>query len=227
MTRLVALLLLVVLTVPAAAEDPVFDPASRADVAASLAEALEDQGICYGYLLDVTDDSSGGWDGRWLVTSLGEDADITNDSRCPRWVELSAAIDYTSSSSESEDSASWTVLGNFPGIPTTDQLAALDLHAGDLADDGRAFTTMSNAVLALPVLAAENGVARPVEIDASPSPPPSDAAATGRPGSDWWRENGLKVGVLVVLLVLAGLWASITTPNGWRRARVVADLLDD
>ena len=219
--------LVAALAAPAAAEDPVLDAESRAEVVASLADALEEQGICYGYDLVVDDDGGGRWDGRWIETSLGEDADIQNDARCPKWVELSAGVHYTSSTSESEDSASWDILGNFAGVPTTDQLAALDLDARDLANDGRAFSTMSNAVLALPLLVAEHGGAKPVALDASPSPAPGDAAATGRPGSDWWRENGLKVGVLCGLLVTAGLWAGATTPNGWRRARTVARFLKE
>ena len=219
--------LVVAVATPAAAEDPVLDAESRAEVVTSLADALEEQGICYGYDLVVDDDDGGRWDGRWIETSLGEDTDIKADTRCPKWVELSAAVHYTSGSSESEDNASWDVLGNFAGVPTTDQLAALDLHARDLADDGRAFSTMSNAVLALPLLVAEQGGAKPVPLDASPSPAPAEAAATGRPGSDWWRENGVKVGVLCVLLVTAGLWAAATTPNGWRRARTVARFLKE
>lgn len=225
--RRLALVLLLLLAAPARAEDPVLDTLTREELAAELAEATEVQRICYGYDLAVTDDSDGQWGGSWSASSLGDGITPYDSSSCTGTVVLHVGITYTSDSSESDDSASWDIESTL-GPPYTSELKRLGLEAGDLLDDGKAETTLVNAVLALPVLVADAGLAPAVVEDPSDLPSaPADALATQRPGSDWWRENGTAVAVLVLLLALAGVWASTTTPGGHRRARSVLRALKD
>lgn len=223
MRRLV-LLVLLLLAVPARADnDPVLDVTTRQQLAAELAEATEVQSVCYGYELSVLDGDDDGidWSGMWAVSNLGENVSLSSTAECARRVELHVAIEYTSEWSENEDNASWEIQSTLAGVSTA-QLKRLALNPDDLLDDGKSETTLLNAVLALPVLVADAGLAPPVVQDPSDLPSaPADAQATGRPGSDWWRENGATFWVLVGLVLLAALWMSTTTPTGHRRARAV------
>ncbi|MFN2539606.1 MAG: hypothetical protein ABR549_15840 [Mycobacteriales bacterium] len=228
--RRLALALLVLLlwaATPASADDPVLSPEARSDLVEALQDASTAQGICYGYTLQVDDDDGDAWDGAWTVSNLGLEVDPTGDPRCQQSVVLHAWIYYPSDWSDSEDSSDWTIQSTLGG-PTTDELGRLGLHAGDLLDDGKADTTLFNAVLALPMLVADAGFAEPVKEPADESMgPPADARATDRPGSDWWREKGTTLLVLLGGIVLAGLLASTTTPTGHRRARAVWRVLKD
>lgn len=222
-----AAVLVALVALPARAQDPVLDDASREELAAQLAEATEVQGVCYGYSLSVTDESGGGWGGTYTTSSLGAGVLPEGDPRCPRTVVLHAWLEYTSDWSESYDSASWQVVSDLAG-PRTEDLGRLGLRADDLTDDGASERTLVAAVLALPVLTADAGLAPAVTEDPSSLPAaPADARATDRPGGDWLRENGTALAVLLGLMVGAAVWASTTTPVGHRRARAVWRVLSD
>lgn len=194
---------LVLLAAPASAENPVLDAEGDVDLAASLAEATEVQGVCYGYELFVSDQDTGQWGGTYAASSQGVGQRALPGPECADAVELRAQISYTSSFSEAEDSAGWTLTSTLPSL-TIDDLEDLGLSAGDLLDDGRSETTLLNAVQALPRLAAEQAGLPPVVLEPNTEALPSDAVPTNTPGSDWLRQNGALLG-FCVLLVLAGV----------------------
>ena len=199
----VAAAALLLLTAGAAsAENPVLDPEGDADLAASLAEATEVQQVCYGYELAVMDFETGQWNGTYLTSNAGPGTSASS-AECTDGVELRAQITYTSSFSEAEDSATWTLASTLPEL-TIEDVERLGLSADDLLDDARSETVLLNAVQALPRLAAEQAGRPPVVLQPATAPAPPDARATNSPGSDWLRENGPLLG-FCVLLVLAGL----------------------
>lgn len=204
---LLAAAAVVLLAVPAHAENPVLDPEDDADVAASLAEASEVQGVCYGYLLEVSDGETGQYTGTYAVSNLGVGTRAELSPTCQQTVEVVASISYTSPFSEAEDSSSWFLDTTLTGL-TIDDLEDQGLSAGDLLDDGASATTLLNAVLSLPRLASEKAGVPPVVLEPYPSPLPEGAAATGTPGSDWLRTNGTSLG-LCVLLLLGGVGALV------------------
>ena len=211
--------LLVALSTPAHAENPVLDPEDDADVAAALAEATEVQGVCYGYELRVADQGTGRYSGQFASSSLGAGTKLDpGDARCGKgWAELTADLTYTSELSEAEDSASWNVSGTLPGVDT-DAVEDLGLSSDDLLDDGRSALVLLNAVLALPRLASEQAGLPPVVLEPNTEPLPEGARATGTPGSDWLRENGALL-VLCVLLLGGGLLAAYAARAQDRAAR--------
>lgn len=201
---LVAASAVLLLAAPAHAENPVLDPADEVDLAASLAEATEVQGVCYGYVLNVTDADTGRWGGTYVASNAGPGVPASSAPGCPRGVvELVARIDYTSSFSEAEDSASWRLVSSIPELSIAD-VEELGLSSGDLLDDGRSATTLLNAVQALPRLASEQAGLPPVVLQPNTAPLPPDARPTGTPGSDWLRENGLLL-VVCLAAIAAGL----------------------
>ena len=208
MRRALALLSLaaaVVLTPsPASAENPVLDAEGDADLVAALEEATEVQGVCYGYDLGVEDGDTGQWAGRYAASSLGAGTVPELGPDCPEGVVLLVAgIRYTSELSDAEDSAAWRLDSTLTQLDIG-QVEDLGLSSGDLLDDDRSETTLLNAVLALPGLAAERAGVPPVLLEPNTEPLPADARPTGTPGSDWLRENAVLLAGCV-LLVLAGL----------------------
>ncbi len=97
------------------------------------------------------------------------------------------------------------------------------LSAGDLLDDDGSATTLLNAVLSLPRLAAEQAGLEPVVAEPSTEALPEGARATGSPGSDWLREHLVLLG-LSVAAVLSGLVALVASfrpsrpTSPWRSA---------
>jgi hypothetical protein len=201
---------------PAHAANPVLDPEDDADLAASLAEASEVQDVCYGYVLQVTDADTGEWGGTYAASSAGADVPASTAGGCDEVVELVARIDYPSSFSEAEDSASWDLVSTLPELSIAD-VEALGLSSGDLLDDGRSATALLNAVQSLPRLAAEQAGRPPVVLEANTAPLPADARPTGTPGSDWLRENAALL-ALSVAAIVAGLVAfRASRPRGRTR----------
>jgi len=198
------LLLAVVLALAAfpgsAAAAPLLEDADAAELAQSLAEATEVQGVCYGYAVEVVDES-GGPSGTELGSNRGP-GQALDTAGCPRWVQLVGSVLYTSESSDSEDSADAIVRSRGFDVDLRD-LEALGFDASDLAaDDGD--VVLANLVGALPVLAASRG-APPVQPElGSGERAPNGDAPTGTVRPDWLGENfGLLV--LCLVLVLGGL----------------------
>lgn len=205
---------------PASAANPVLDPEDDAEVAAALAEATEVQDVCYGYVLAVDDGDTGEWGGTYAASSGGEGVRASEAGGCPDGVvELVARISYTSDFSEAEDSASWDLVSDVPGLSIAD-VEAQGLSSGALLDDGASATVLQNAVLSLPRLAAERAGLQPVVLEPNAAPLPEGAGATGTPGSDWLREH-LALLALSVGAVLAGLAALFAAFPRGRRGRPV------
>jgi hypothetical protein len=211
-----ALVAVVALATPAVATDPVLDGDTAADMVASLAEATEAQGVCYGWSVFVDDQGGEGWGGTYSGSNAGIETGIDRAS-CPRWVSLDATITYVSSSSESEDSAFWTVSSGAVTAPTESDLERLGLWANDLLKDSKAEQTLANAVLALPMLTADRGDVTPLVLPTDASPAPADSRATDHPGSDRLRDHLALVVVLVVLIVVCLFWAAAAQWPTFRR----------
>lgn len=201
-----ALLVALPLAGPAAAANPVLDPQDDAELAAALAEATQVQGVCYGYVLAVQDGSTGEFGGTFAASSAGEGRRAAEADDCRNGVvELVARLTYTSEFSEAEDTASWALLSDVPGLSIGD-VEDQGLSSGALLDDATSATTLRNAVLSLPRLAAESADVAPVVATPNAAPLPEGARPTGTPGSDWLREHGALL-ALSVAAVLAGLVA--------------------
>ena len=211
-----ALVTVVALATPAVAADPVLDGDTAADMVASLAEATEAQGVCYGWSVFVDDQGGEGWGGTYSGTNAGIETGIDR-ATCARWVSLDATITYASESSESEDSADWSISSGAVTAPTITDLEDLGLRAKDLVDDGKAEQTLANAVLALPMLTADKGDVTPLVLPTEASPAPADSRATNSPGSDRLRDHLGLVIVLVVLIVVCLFWAAAVQWPTFRR----------
>ncbi|MGH3881016.1 MAG: hypothetical protein ACRDSK_28670 [Actinophytocola sp.] len=201
-----------------AAADVIFDPADADELVVTLADANEAQDVCYGWSIDVDNEGV-------LETSvgshLGAGTPVSEASGCAASVEFRASIIWTSESSESEDSASHEVVSS-PGGPTTDDLDSLEVMSDDGLVGDNVDVDVYKAVAALPLLAADTGLAPPME--ASPAPPADagDAAPTDSPGSDFWRESGMTLlwAVLILFAAVAFGWYAISSDRRARRRPV-------
>ncbi len=211
-----ALLVLLLTAAPAAAENPVLDPEDDAELVAALAEATAVHDVCYGYVLQVSDNDTGIYEGTYVVTNAGVGVEPTPTACTRGSVLLNASLTYASELSESQDSAGWRVASSLGG-PTTSDLQQQGLSAGDLTDDGKAPTTLRNAVLALPSLTAAQHSLPPLVLKPNTEPLPSDATATDSPGSDWVRQSTGLI-VLCALVLLAGLAVFASSLRAVRQA---------
>jgi hypothetical protein len=203
-SRLAACLLAGLLAVAAlpspAAASPVLDDADAVELAQALAEATAVQDVCYGWRVDLRDDS-GGPSGEDVGSSRGPDVAL-DPAACERWVLLEGAIHYTSEISESEDDASLRIASNLSPAPTEADLRQLGV-TGSLTDEDNDVVLL-NMVEALPLAVASNGQAPYVEFEIAQTPVAGQGEPTGTPGSDvlrqWWP-----LMVLCVLAILAGV----------------------
>lgn len=210
----VALALLATAVMAPAAHADLLAAEDQAELAQLLADATEEQGVCYGWHAQVSD-PSGGESSDDTGSSFGPDTalqDGDDADQCSEVVELEASLYYTSSTSEAEDSASVTVRTSSGSISFED-VERLGYDEGDLLGD-KDDLALFNMVAGLPLLAAEAGLADPIPLE-----PPSEEeleeaaneAPTNSPRSDWWRMYWWVPVLLVpvggiLLLVLIG-WA--------------------
>lgn len=214
---LVATLALAVAATPGVASaDVIFDPADAEELAATLAEAHEKQGVCYGWAIDVNNEGS-------YESSYGSNfgaGERLSSGDCKGRVEFVATITWTSESSESEDSASYSVVSDSAsGRPSTGDLDDLDIVSEDGLEGDDVDSDVYKAVAALPLLAADAGMAEPIEASPAPEADSGDAAPTNSPGSDFWRESGMLVLWSSVLLLAGGVFAWYAFASSRRRAR--------
>lgn len=200
MTRAALLALVLVAALAAPAQAGIVSPEDAAELAQNLAEAQEDQDVCYGW--NVTNNFSPSSDLGSSTSGPGI-ALVPLQNTCPKGaVILQGDIDYACNSCESSDSASISVASTrLANPPTVGDLEGLGLKAGDLTGDNDD-TTLVNMVNALPLLVADRGNAPYVAYEQTTTVPATDHA-TGKPGSDLLRDSWL--GLLVFGgLVLAG-----------------------
>jgi hypothetical protein len=203
--------------VPAPAAD------ERADTVPLLKAAADSQGVCYGWrLYDYSTQIDAG-------SNLGDRVAVRDDERCPRWLEVSAVVRYTSSSSESSDSATVSVGGSADIDPAdlwtvVRGLDRFGLDSDAFVDDpGWAIT---RAATVLPLLAAEAGLAEPVDPPtAGPAAPAADPAAAPSPlpaaGNDLWRDRWRYLLTGVGMLLLAALFVTVGVVKRRRQLRGV------
>ncbi len=201
---------------PAAAlATPVLDPADAAELAQSLADATEEQGVCYGWEIEV-DDASGGPSGPEYGSNLGPQQRF-DLSQCPKYAVLVGTIVFTSDSSDSEDASRIEVRSNLPGI-TQESLDELGYGANDslVGDDND--TVLANMVGALPEIVADHGYAPPVPFETPAAPVEQQGAATGRPRlSDFLRQWGPALLICSLLLVGGAVWLVVGVEQRRRR----------
>lgn len=199
----VGLSALLLLAAPsAAAADVIFDPADADDLAATLAEATADQGVCYGWNVQVDDQVSGDSESVGSDRGAGVPVDTTS---CSKYVIFEAYIRWTSESSESEDSATHDLVSSSGG-PTKSDLDGLELDWDGLTGEDPD-VVIGNAVSALPLLAADKGMGKAIEAAPASGEAPADASLTDDPGSDWFRNNGGTMLWGLGLLLAGGVFA--------------------
>lgn len=189
-------LLTLVLTVALApvAHAQLLDPADAAELAQSLAEAQEEQDICYGWeVAGSVVDSGSSVDGPGAVTQL---------RACERYVLLLGDVTYACESCDSEDSASVIIETSFPDGPTAEDLERIGFNGSELTgdNDDRA---LFNMVAALPLLVSDRGLAPPVPAETPAAAVPATDRATDTPGSDLWRDRWFLL-LLSGFLLVAG-----------------------
>lgn len=185
--------LLVLAAAPAVAGD-ILEPADAAELAQLLADAADEQDICYGWRMTVQDRQNGGLLFDVGSSTGGPDARLVS-SLCREYAEVVVDATYTGDFEEAEDSASYHVESSFLPPSTT-----LDVSGDDLVGDNDD-VALFNAAAQLPALAAENGAAPWVKPYPNSSEIPSTDRLTGSPAGDWIRTNW----ALTVLLVLGAL----------------------
>ncbi|MCT2584963.1 hypothetical protein [Actinophytocola gossypii] len=199
----------------------IFEPSDADDLAQKLEDAYQEQGVCYGWDVDVDNVGS---QQESVGSNFGADTDVDDGTGdCDATVEFQASIRWTSESSEIEDSASYQVVSSGSG-PTTSDLDSLEIISAEGMAGDNVGLEVYKAVSALPLLAAEAGLADPIE--ASPAPPSEaradNAEPTDSPTSDFLRQSGgafLFGAVLLVAGVVFAIWAFRTRGQGSRPVR--------
>lgn len=189
MTRALLLACALALLAAVPVQAGILAPGDAAELAQSLAEAQEEQDVCYGWNVDnnfsASGDSGSSARGPGSPLIAGLDSQLS----CKRgYVELQGDITYACGSCESEDSAGVSIVSQgLANPPTVHDLDAMGLHAGDLTGD-QDDTTLINMVNALPLIVADRGNAPYIAYEPATDVPAADHA-TGTPGSDLLRDE--------------------------------------
>lgn len=179
---------------------PLLDEGDAVELANKLADATEEQDVCYGWSVDIQDDD-GTFSGVEQGSSFGP-ARSPFDPECNPYVVFTAQIHYTSELSESADSADYAVRTNLAGLDIG-SLGGLGVSdAGLLGGDDD--LVIANATALLPALVAEQGLAPPVPIEETSGTIPAADRPTNTPGSDTWRTHW-PLFAFTGLLVVGGL----------------------
>ena len=196
--RLAALAIVAVtLALPASAPAGILAPEDATEVANALAEAQEEQDVCYGW--HVTNDFDGVSD---VGSGTAGPGAMPIATFCERYVYLTGNIHYACGSCEDSDSASVQIDTNLVPAPTVGDLKDLGLDPGALTGDNDDVTLL-NMIGALPLLAAQTG-AVPALAAETPTAVPAGDVPTNPPGSDFLRESWLKL-VLFLVLIASGV----------------------
>lgn len=173
-------------------------PNEAARLAERLREASQRQGICYGWEVDA--DTGAPVE---VGSGLGAGVDARSDAaRCPKWIVLKATYTYMH---KEWSSVGYTVVDGFPDVRfDSGDLASFSVADPADLEEGRAVAELADMIGALPLLAAQTGVAPalPAQEQAlDPTASTNDELSSTR-GAGWWFMTGL--GVLLIGLGL--LW---------------------
>lgn len=217
MRRAVLIAVLLALGAPAAAHAaPILSEEDATELAQSLADAQEAQGVCYGWRVTVDDQSGGGLSGEEVGSSLGPGRALaTAGAECRQFVELVGGVLYTSELAEAEDQAEWDISSSLGRPPTLGELGDLGWTADDLLGDADD-TALLNAVGALPALVADHGEAKAVPFEPAPRPAGVSGVPTGDQGNDFLRENKFLLAICALLIAGGLLWMLSTRPRPHR-----------
>jgi len=187
----------------APAHAQIMSPEDATDLAQSLADAQEDQDVCYGW--EVSNNFGAGPDIGSSIAGPGA-AMLDVGGSCKRGkVVLTGSIDYACDSCEASDSASVSIeASGMANPPTVADLEGVGLKAGDLTGDNDD-TTLFNMVNALPLLVADRGNAPYVEYERATTVPAADRA-TNKPGSDLLRDSWIWLLLCAMLIAAAPLF---------------------
>jgi hypothetical protein len=198
MMRAGVVVLLVALAFAAPAQAGIVSPQDAAELAQTLAEAQDEQDVCYGW--NVTNNFSDSNDVGSSTSGPGV-ALVPLQSTCPKGaVILEGEIDYACGSCDSSDTASVSIASSLANPPTVKDLEGLGLKAGALTGDNDD-TTLINMVNALPLLVADRGNAVYVPYEQTKTVPTADHA-TGKPGSDTLRDTWIRLVLFGGLIVV-------------------------
>lgn len=173
------------------------------ELANKLAEATEDQDVCYGWIVTI-DDQDRGFSNE-QGSSLGPSVSPA-DPACTPSVVFVAELLYTSELSEASDSASIRVESTLPGLALTGEDFA------PFGVTGRAFlgenddVALVNAASALPLLVAEAGLAPPVQPEQTTGTIPAADGPTGGGSSDKLRTYGSLYFLAITMIVGGIVW---------------------
>lgn len=171
------------------------------ELANKLAEATEDQGVCYGWLVSIDDQDRG------FLADQGSSLGPTvspNDPACTPSVVFVAQLLYTSELSDASDTASIRVDSTLPGLDLTgDDFAPFGVNGRALLGE-KDDVALVNAVSALPLLVAEAGLAPAVQPEQTTGTIPAADRPTGGGMSDRMRTYG-SLYFIGILLILGGI----------------------
>ena len=196
MIRALLLTAVVALAAAAPASAQLIGQEDRIELANALAEAAEEQDVCYEWNIDLDGAPDVG-------SSAGPDVGA-DQATCPKgFVRLVASINYTCESCEGEDGAGFEIQSNFDDARLKQDLKDLGYDEGDLlseTDDEAAV----NMIGALPALIADRAGLPAVPFEPTTIAAGEQGAPTGKPGSDLLRENRWTL-AFGALLLLGGL----------------------
>jgi hypothetical protein len=192
------------LVAPGAAPAAILEPGDADELANQLAEATEQQGVCYGWVIRVSD-PTGVEDGDEIGSNRGPGQSVANQTACDKFVVLEAGVSYASEYSESEDDAAWRIDSNLAKPPTVQDLTDLGYEANDLLGDDNDLAIL-NATGALPAIVAERGEAEAVPFETERRAAGVGGEPTGDTGNDFLRENGTLLGLCALLMVGGLAW---------------------
>lgn len=215
---------------PGAAQE-LLAPGDAVELANVLAEATEEQGVCYGWNVVINGQQYASSPAALAAIASAETATptgtpspppILDDSQghlgsnagpgirvsdvpaCERWAEFTARLTYTSEYSESEDSASYELSSNFLDFTGEDR-EKLGIDNGALLGD-QDDTAVFTATAALPLIVADKGGAPHATAEPNSVPLPPADEATGSPGSDVLRSDPFLVAVALILVGAGIAW---------------------
>jgi len=216
--RALALAVVLLIALPAtAAAGPLLADGDAAELAQTLAEATEEQGICYGWSVYVSD-QSGGETGTDTGSNFGPGVPVGTGS-CPKGaLVLDGAVTFTCNSCESEDSSSFGLNSTVPNGPKLDDLEDLGFNGGQLKNDN-GDAALASMVGALPLLVSSKGLAPALAADTStvPQKPAADKPTNSPAIPDWLRESWLALAAFILVIGGGIVWFFAATPTTRRR----------